>query len=555
MFLFDWFRSFLPLHNPIGFGASDFIELALAVLLVLLILARGWIEPAARKLAEQTGACMILLGALAVILRMALLPSHPVPTPNTSDDFSYLLLADTLRHFRLANPPHPLPQFFETFFVLQDPTYSSIFPIGQGLVLAIGRAFFGNPWAGVVLSMAAFCALCYWMLRAWVAPQWALAGGLLCVMQFGPLNRWMNLYWGGAVSAIAGCLVFGSLPRLRERPRLYGGLIGLGISLQLISRPYECIFLVCSAALWAAVGKWPKPAASAALLAIMPAAGLTLLQNKQVTGSWTTLPYELSRYEYGVPATFTFEPNPVPHRNLTPWQQLDYQAQSDLHGTGPEMFGRYTERLGYRVRFFRFFLYPPLYLALAAFLVLLREWRFAWVAFTILLFSLGANFYPYFYPHYVAAITCLFVLASVAGLARLSRWPAGREAVALILLVCATHFLFWYGFQAAGNSPIPLSARQYETWDFVNFGDPGSHGAITSELSSAPGQQLVFVRYYPAHMFDEWVQNAADIDGSRVVWALDLGPEENEKLLRYYPGRTPWLLEPDFRPPRLRQYR
>ena len=35
MFLFHLFRSFLPLHNPIGFGASDFIELALAAMLVL----------------------------------------------------------------------------------------------------------------------------------------------------------------------------------------------------------------------------------------------------------------------------------------------------------------------------------------------------------------------------------------------------------------------------------------------------------------------------------------------------------------------------------------
>jgi len=30
MFLFDLFRSFLPLHNPIGFGAADFMEFALA---------------------------------------------------------------------------------------------------------------------------------------------------------------------------------------------------------------------------------------------------------------------------------------------------------------------------------------------------------------------------------------------------------------------------------------------------------------------------------------------------------------------------------------------
>ena len=30
MFLFDFFRSFLPLHNPLGFGASDFVEFVLS---------------------------------------------------------------------------------------------------------------------------------------------------------------------------------------------------------------------------------------------------------------------------------------------------------------------------------------------------------------------------------------------------------------------------------------------------------------------------------------------------------------------------------------------
>jgi len=37
MFLFDLFRSFLPLHNPIGFGSADFIEFALAAMLVLMV--------------------------------------------------------------------------------------------------------------------------------------------------------------------------------------------------------------------------------------------------------------------------------------------------------------------------------------------------------------------------------------------------------------------------------------------------------------------------------------------------------------------------------------
>src|SRR5215831_17121821 len=217
MFLFDLFRSFLPLRNPIGFGASDFILLSLAAILVVLALVwRPYVEPCARMLAPRTGWCMLLLGAMPVALRLMLLPHHPVPTPAVSDEFSHLLVAETLRHFRLANPPHPLHQFFETFFVLQQPTYSSIYPLGQGLSMAIGRMIFGIPWAGVLLSTAAFCSLCYWMLRGWTTPLWSLIGGLLAVVQFGPLNPWMNSYWGGAFSATSGCLVFGAIPRLRE---------------------------------------------------------------------------------------------------------------------------------------------------------------------------------------------------------------------------------------------------------------------------------------------------------------------------------------------------
>src|ERR1035437_9101808 len=103
MFLFDFFRSFLPLHNPMGFGAGDFIELALVTLLVSLVLLRARIEPGFQRLAARTGWTMLLLAALPVALRLLLLPRHPVPTPAGADSFSYLLLADTLRHFRLAN--------------------------------------------------------------------------------------------------------------------------------------------------------------------------------------------------------------------------------------------------------------------------------------------------------------------------------------------------------------------------------------------------------------------------------------------------------------------
>ena len=562
--MFDLFRSFLPLHNPIGFGASDFIELELAALLLLLMAAHARLGGWARKLATHTGWSMLALAALPVALRLAMLAQSPVPTPNGSDDFAHLLVADTLRHWRLANPPHALHQFFETIFVLQEPTYSSIFPIGQGMALAFGAVVFGLPWGGVLLSVAALGALCYWMLRAWTTPGWALVGGLLVVMQFGPLRYWMNTYWGGAVSAAAGCLVFGALPRLRERARTRDALLlGLGIGIQLLARPFECCLLLAPVLLFflpALRGPkdWRTMARVTAMAAatIVPFAGVTLLQNKQVSGSWTTLPYMLSRYEYGVPATFTFEANATPHRDLTPNQKLDYDEQRATHGEGTDSARDYLARLISRARFYRFFFLPPLYLVLPFFLIGLRNWRLVWVALALAVFSLGTNFYSYFYPHYIAAATCLFVLVSVVGLEQLSRVtirgvPAGREAALLVVVMCGAQFLFWFGFHLFADTNASTAMLQYDDWDFVNHGDPEGRIAVRDSLARAAGKQLVFVRYWPRHRFEEWIQNAADIDRARVVWALDRGAGENEKLRHYYADRTVWLLEPDARPPHL----
>jgi MFS family permease len=501
-------------------------------------------------------------------LRLALLPHHPVPAPDVYDEFSHLLVADTLRHFRLANPPHALPQFFETFFVLQEPTYSSIYPIGQGLALAFGWMVFGLPWAGVILSVSAFCALCYWMLRAWTTPGWALVGGLLAAFQFGPLNPWMNNYWGGAFPAAAGCLVFGALPRLRARGRARdGALLGAGLGMHLLSRPYESIFLAIGVVLFFCpilrqpdVRRKLARSFAAAVAVVLPAIAITLLQNKQVTGNWTTLPEALSQYQYGVPAALTFQASPVPHRELTPQQELDYKMQQSFQGDRPETLKSYLERLVYRVRFYRFFFYVPLYLALPVFLNAIGEFRFFWVLLAISAFALGINFFPAFQFHYLAAVTCLFVLVAVTALERLSKWSLagfswGREAAALIVVLCAAHFIFWYGLHVFDSEEWSLAMRRYETWDTINHRNPERRIAAGRQLAQIPGKLLVFVRYWPQHIFqDEWVWNAADIDQARIVMARDLGPAEDEKLIRYYPDRAVWLLEPDSPPFRLIPY-
>ncbi len=563
------FCSFSPLENPLGFGVDDYLLLTLSVLLLVgLLLWHPLLRTRAERLAPRTAPCMGLLAGLVILLRLLLLARFPVPVPGVYDEFSHLLVADTLLHFRLANPPHPLHQFFETFFVLQEPTYSSIYPLGQGLLLAVGQLLGGLPWTGVVLCTAAVPALVYWMLRAWTTPGWALLGGFLTLFEFGPLSQWMNSYWGGSLTAVAGCLVFGALPRLRQQGRMRDGLLlGAGLGIHLLTRPFESVFLLCSVVLFFLPTlrrrdlrrRLHRPVV-VAVLAVLPAIALTLLQNEQITGSWTTLPYQLSQYQYGVPSTLTIQSNPIPHNSLTPQQALDYRMQTLAHGLGRDTVSKFVLRLVYRIRFCRFFFLPALYIALPFFLLALKERRFCWVAITLALFALGTNLFPYFQLHYVAALTCLFVLVSVTGLQKLSQirirtQSVGADAAFLLVCLCVLHFGLWYGLNLFGHGEIALALRSLETWDSIGDIRGQRRAEIANQLRRMPGQQLVFVRYSPHHVFqDEWVWNSADIDESKVVWARDLGPQEDEKLRRYYSDRSVWLIDPDLQHPKLTPY-
>jgi hypothetical protein len=537
-------RFFLPGENPIGFGLADAIEIFVAAIGVAAILLRHRIAAGGAWLADRPRLAMAVLAILPVALRLALLRQHPVPIPTVPDDFSFLLLGDTLAHFRLANPVHPMHRFFESLFILQEPSYSSIYPPGQGIALAVGQ-WLGHPWIGVLLSVGVFCGICFWMLRAWVAPVWALCGGLLSVAMFGPLSRWTNDYFGGAVSAIAGCLVFGALPRLRTRWNSRDALLlGCGLGLQLLARPFESLLLDLVAGIALLIWRPPGRMLGLVITPLICGGLFMMLHNHAVTGRWATLPYFVSQSQYGVPAAFTFQPNPVTNRALTAEQQLTWEIENQTHDhpvSWPE-----------RLSTLRFFLLPPLFAVLPLALTRRSLSGFA----VIILFFAGTAFYPFFYSHYIAAVSCVFLLLVVTGLERLSKlrlrgFDIGAEATIAILILCSAHFTFWYGLHLAGTPAIFTATSNYNTTDYINYGDAESRIAIASRLAAESGTQLVFVRYSAAHTVREWVHNAADIDHARIVWALDLGPDEDRQLRQYYPRRKVWLLEADTQPPRL----
>jgi hypothetical protein len=479
---------------------------------------------------------VILCGSFVLFSLPTVVTGRPV-TPMSSDEYGFLLIADTFRRGDLTNPPHPLWKHFENFYILQQPTYTSKYWPAQSAAIAAGWMAFGHPMHGVRLSGALACVAVFWMMCGWFNRPWALVGTLLAATSFVVFD-WNQTYLGGDVALLGGALCLGALVRLMREPRGRDAvLLGIGMAILSNSRPFEgLIFSLClgiSLLSWAlADGRrrfgLPVLAKRIAIpFALVMAADIAWIAfySMAVTGDPFTVPYAVYIRRYEALPLFLLQSPLSPlaptctmaaYNDAVIAQFRSFQTFSGLaiedsrrlltsaltliSGGGLPFFA-----LGVRAFVRGGQLLLPLVIAISTV-----------VALSVFPFE------PYYFAHLVPAVLIL----TIAGIQSL---PAGSFIGLVGVLLPAAQLL-----------AILLFVAKHSVAPSVG---PNAREGVEARLTSLEGRHLVVVKEECSPANWGFVYNDADVDASKIVWAKDLGPKDNAALLAYYRDRHIWLLE------------
>jgi hypothetical protein len=482
------------------------------------------------------------LGVLVLVVRAALLPIWPIPKPSIYDEFSYLLQADTFSHGRLTNPAHLLWRFFESPYIIQQPTYASRYPPAQSLAMALGQVLFGHPWFGAWLSAGLLAAALCWALQGWLPPAWALLGAFigldLCLFSY-----WMNSYWGGAVTAIGGALVIGAWVRIvRAKQWRYAWIFGIGAVIVILARPFEGLLLVVPALI--ALGIADRTARVWLPIVIIGVLGTSWLayDNYRVTGHALRHPYREYYEQYEVVPPFSILPTSATARTF---RHFDLESRNRETYERARSWHLFIDRSLDWLTLLRYYCGNLIWL-LPVVVFMPTLWRSRRTRFAVILtavIAVASLIEVWWYPHYGAPFLAAMLILVAQSMRYLRQWKYHGRRVGSFLVNAMPVAVFLVTITseaeaiATHRTTDQIQARNAQNAQKESI----EHGLLKKQ----PGQHVIFVSYagLPSP-HEEWIYNPANIDAAPVIWAKDLGQTENEKLRHYYAARSFWRFKP-----------
>lgn len=490
------------------------------------------------------------ISAAAFLVSWAMGWCHPA-VPFVHDDFSHLLVADTLRHGRLANPAPVLWQPFQSFHVLVQPSYASKFPLGPGGLLALGWCLFGSPNAGIWLGAGLCAGAMTWALAGCMSRPWAALIGMLFALHPGIHHAWSLSFLNGYLSAASGALVAGAVMRLRRRIRNCDAILfGVGVAGLALTRPFEglcfTIFATLLLAFWWSkqllmeqVRRWYRLAPWAAI-PIVCALAVIAAHNWATTGNVARMAYQLHEAQYGVAPLSILQSPKNPEMEDQRSQDVPPTVTAFHHGWSMETYLKRNHLRGWfagvaeRV-FVVVHLWGWLFCIFAVVFLVRQRRALLPIATCVMAALLAATLVPWFYAHYFAPSLVWMVLLTAVGLrTALHRYFVDRRhrrwCVAGILML---------QFLCMGYEIMHSVARPMDWSD--------QRQALIEDLGRSGGQHLILVRYHAVHnVHHEWVYNGADLEGTNVLWARSWRDDLDVQLRhRWQDQRQIWLLQFD----------
>jgi len=468
--------------------------------------------------------------------------------PHWHDELSYVIQMRMLAEGKLWMHPHPVGEFFETFYLVTDRVYASIYFPGTALL------YVWEIWLHLPLVVLPICAagaavgLVYWILAKLVDPVSGIVGALLMISI--PIVRLLSIMVMSNVPVLLmGLLLIVSWMQWQREGRMRWAMaMGIFAGWAAVCRPLEALCFALPVGLGILLRlpewDWSKRFATIALLVAgaMPFLALQMVMNRNITGDWRTPAWQYYSNRDFPQTTMgfrKFDPTIRPVSKLP--QKMDMYnifVRSVVDAHQPRLIGR--QWLGVRgpLVVAGTMPYSILLIFLPVGIVLCRDRLRAVVggvlpAFVVL-YAISVVFQIY-YPIVVIPSVLMLVLLGIRAVSQ----AMGRFSNAIW-----SGLLLWSALMAF--SALPEAGRDVKDQLF----DPALMRQVDQwERNYQGGRALVLFRYSSQRALDEEPVFNAGVgwpDDARIIRAQDLGAE-NRKLFEYYANghadREVWLFD------------